>query len=173
MFFFSGFVLDPDRVELRGPDGVAIHLRPKTFELLRLLVANSHRLLTKQELLDAIWPGVHVGEDSLFQCIREIRSALGDDQRQTVKLVSGRGYHFAADVSTREDTPAIAAVNQPGAVSRFRLAGRRGGLLSAGLAILAILPAGRLPHLPRVDLLDDVYRVIGLDAEVANSAFAL
>ncbi|MCR6500154.1 winged helix-turn-helix domain-containing protein [Shinella sp. CPCC 101442] len=129
--------MDPDRVELRGPDGVAIHLRPKTFELLRLLVANSHRLLTKQELLDAIWPGVHVGEDSLFQCIREIRSALGDDQRQTVKLVSGRGYHFAADVSTREDTPAIAAVNQPGAVSRFRLAGRRGGLLSAGLAILA------------------------------------
>lgn len=137
MFFFSGFALDPDRVELRGPDGVSIHLRPKTFELLRLLVANSHRLLTKQELLDAVWPGVHVGEDSLFQCIREIRAALGDDQRQTVKLVSGRGYLFAADVSTCEDTSAIAAANQSGGVSRFRLSGRRGGLFFAGLAILA------------------------------------
>lgn len=141
MFFFLGFVLDPDRVELRGPDEGVIHLRPKTFELLRLLVSNSHRLLTKQELLDAVWPGVHVGEDSLFQCIREIRAALGDHQRQTVKLVSGRGYLFAADVSTGdpaacENAPAIATVEQPAAVSRFRLAGR-GMFFSAGLAGLA------------------------------------
>lgn len=50
--------------------------------------------------MKAAWPNVHVGEDSLFQCIREIRTALGDDQRQLVKLVSGRGYLFNTDVST-------------------------------------------------------------------------
>ena len=143
VFFFSGFALDPDRAELRNPDGFVIHLRPKTFELLRLLVTNSHRLLTKQELLDAVWPRVNVGEDSLFQCIREIRAALGDHQRQIVKLVSGRGYIFAGDVSSDiaavpKHAPAIAARNPPGTGSRFHAVWRRGVLLFAGLTIIAI-----------------------------------
>lgn len=99
MFGFAGFELDEHRLELRGPDGTAIKLRPKTFEMLRLFAANAGRVLSKQELMEAVWPNVHVGEDSLFQCIREIRTALGDDQRQLVRLVSGRGYLFAAQVS--------------------------------------------------------------------------
>lgn len=90
MFRFAGFELDPQR----APDGGAIRLRPKTFEMLRLFAANAGRVLRKQDLMEAVWPNVHVGEDSLFQCIREIRTALGDDQRQMVKLVSGRGYLF-------------------------------------------------------------------------------
>jgi len=100
VFGFAGFELDEQRLELRwGPDGTAIRLRPKTFEMLRLFAANAGRVLSKQELMEAVWPNVHVGEDSLFQCIREIRTALGDDRRQLVKLVSGRGYLFAAQVS--------------------------------------------------------------------------
>jgi Transcriptional regulatory protein, C terminal len=55
--------------------------------------------LSKQELMDAVWPNIHVGDDSLFQCIREIRTALGDDERQLIKLVSGQGYLFTAEVS--------------------------------------------------------------------------
>ncbi|MEH2564060.1 DNA-binding winged helix-turn-helix (wHTH) protein/TolB-like protein [Bradyrhizobium sp. AZCC 2289] len=102
MFGFAGFELDEQRLELRGPDGTAIKLRPKTFEMLRLFAANAGRVLSKQELMEAVWPNVHVGEDSLFQCIREIRTALGDDRRQLVKLVSGRGYLFAAQVSGAE-----------------------------------------------------------------------
>ncbi|MBX9828738.1 MAG: winged helix-turn-helix domain-containing protein [Xanthobacteraceae bacterium] len=99
MFRFAGFELDPLRVELRGPDGGAIKLRPKTFEMLRLFVANAGRVLSKQELMEAIWPNVHVGEDSLFQCIRELRAALRDDKRQLIRVVSGRGYRFDAEVS--------------------------------------------------------------------------
>ena len=102
MFRFAGFELDQERAELRGPDGAAIKLRPKTFEMLRLFAANAGRVLSKQELMEAVWPNVHVGEDSLFQCIREIRAALGDDQRQIIKLVSGRGYLFEAQVSAVE-----------------------------------------------------------------------
>ncbi len=98
MLRFAGFELDQQRAELRGPDGGAIKLRPKTFDMLRLFAANAGRVLSKQELMTAVWPDVHVGEDSLFQCIREIRTALGDDQRQIVKLVSGRGYLFEAEV---------------------------------------------------------------------------
>lgn len=110
MFRFAGFELDQQRAELRGPDGEAIKLRPKTFEMLRLFAADAGRVLSKQELMDAVWPNVHVGEDSLFQCIREIRSALGDDRRQLIKLVSGRGYVFDVEVSA---DPAAAATQIP------------------------------------------------------------
>ncbi len=99
VFRFAGFQLDPPRAELRGPDNGAIKLRPKTFEMLRLLAVNAGRVLDKRELLEAIWPNVNVGDDSLFQCIRELRAALDDDRRQMIKLVSGRGYMFAVDVS--------------------------------------------------------------------------
>lgn len=101
VFRFAGFELDPPRAELRGPGGEAIKLRPKTFEMLRLFANNAGRVVSKRELLDAIWPNVNVGDDSLFQCIRELRAALGDDQRQTIKVASRRGYMLAAEVSMR------------------------------------------------------------------------
>jgi DNA-binding winged helix-turn-helix (wHTH) protein/tetratricopeptide (TPR) repeat protein len=108
---FQGFELDRQRAELRGADGEAIKLRPKTLTMLSLFAANAGRVLSKQELMDAVWPNVHVGDDSLFQCIREIRTALGDERRQMVKLVSGLGYLFEAEVSVAE--PASAAAPAP------------------------------------------------------------
>lgn len=99
MFRFAGFELDRQRASLRGPGGETIRLRPKSFDMLQLFVANAGRVLSKQELIEAVWPNVHVGEDSLFQCIREIRAALGDERRQLIKLISGRGYLFEAEVS--------------------------------------------------------------------------
>ena len=99
MLRFSGFELDAERAELRRPDGETIKLRPKTLEILRLLTTNAGRVLSKQQLMEAVWPNVHVGEDSLFQCIREIRTALGDDRRQVVRVISGRGYLFEAQVT--------------------------------------------------------------------------
>ena len=121
MLRFSGFELDSERAELRAPDGETIRLRPKTLEILRLLAGNSGRVLSKQQLMEAVWPNVHVGEDSLFQCIREIRAALGDDKRQVVRVISGRGYLFQAQVTEAGVTevavpaaPEIAPVSQPG-----------------------------------------------------------
>lgn len=110
---FAGFELDIDRAELRVADGETIKLRPKTFALLHLFATNTNRLLSKQELMSTIWPNVHVGDDSLFQCIREIRTALGDKDRQIVKSVSGRGYLFEADVISTSREPA--ALEEPGA----------------------------------------------------------
>ncbi|MCP3382338.1 winged helix-turn-helix domain-containing protein [Bradyrhizobium sp. CCGUVB4N] len=98
MLRFAGFELDQQRAELCSADGVAIKLRPKTFEMLRLFATSGGRVLSKQELMEAVWPNVHVGEDSLFQCIRELRTALGDERRQLIKLASGGGYLLAAEV---------------------------------------------------------------------------
>ncbi len=103
---FAGLELDQQRAELRGADGVLIKLRPKTFEMLRLFATSGGRALSKQELMEAVWPNVHVGEDSLFQCIRELRTALGDEQRQLIKLASGAGYLLTAEV---EDAPDVTA----------------------------------------------------------------
>jgi DNA-binding winged helix-turn-helix (wHTH) protein/Flp pilus assembly protein TadD len=117
---FSGFELDSERAELRRPGGETVKLRPKTLEILRLLAGNSGRVLSKQQLMEAVWPNVHVGEDSLFQCIREIRTALGDDKRQVVRVISGRGYLFRAQMTEAGVTevaapaaPEIAPVSQP------------------------------------------------------------
>jgi DNA-binding winged helix-turn-helix (wHTH) protein/Flp pilus assembly protein TadD/TolB-like protein len=110
---FGSFELDLDRAELRMMGGEAIKLRPKTFALLEFFARNANRLLSKQELMAAIWPNVHVGEDSLFQCIREIRAALGDNDRQMVKSVSGRGYLFEAQVVSEDPAPSVAPDPQP------------------------------------------------------------
>ncbi|MDH2352442.1 winged helix-turn-helix domain-containing protein [Bradyrhizobium sp. SSUT18] len=98
MLRFAGFELDQQRAELRGADGTPIKLRPKTLEMLRLFAASGGRVLSKQELMEAVWPNVHVGEDSLFQCIRELRTALHDERRQLIKLASGGGYLLATEV---------------------------------------------------------------------------
>ncbi|MBB3610907.1 winged helix-turn-helix domain-containing protein [Rhizobium sp. BK602] len=141
MFLFSGFVLNPERAELRAPDGSMIRLRPKAFELLKLFAANSHRVLGKQDLMEVVWPGIHVGEDSLFQCIREIRTALGDRERQMIKLVSGRGYLFAVDVTNGQErekaAPLPQAGKQFGAWPHWRL--RAAVLASLGVLAVALL----------------------------------
>ena len=111
---FSGFELDSGRAELRRPDGGTIRLRPKTLEILRLLAGHAGHVLSKQQLMEAAWPNIHVGEDSLFQCIREIRTALGDDKRQIVRLVSGRGYLFEAKVTESGATEVAATLVPPG-----------------------------------------------------------
>lgn len=98
---FAGFQLDRARAELRRPDGEVLKLRAKTLGLLVLFATNPGRVLSKQELLDAIWPNTYASDDTLFQCIREIRTALGDECRQLVRLVSGRGYLFEAEVSVQ------------------------------------------------------------------------
>lgn len=115
VFRFDGFELDRQRAELRGPGGCVLKLRPKAFEMLQFLVTNAGRALTKQELMETIWPKVFVGEDSLFQCIREIRTVLGDDRRQMVKLATGGGYLFtpAVTIVAADQSPAPGARNQP------------------------------------------------------------
>lgn len=144
VYRFAGFELDEERAELRGPDGTPLRLRPKTFEMLRVFAAHPGRVLSKPRLMEAVWPNVHVGEDSLFQCVREIRAALGDEQRQMIKLVSGRGYLFMAEVAG--ETSPVAPVPGPAPakpwVPRSRIAGLVlvGGLLAVAALALAILP---------------------------------
>jgi adenylate cyclase len=81
------------------PQNREIEWRPKSFEVLRFPVENADRVVTKEELIRAVWPNVIVTDDVLAHCISEVRNALGDDQRSVVKTVPRRGYRFAAPVA--------------------------------------------------------------------------
>src|SRR5262249_45046686 len=114
---FDRFELDLGRGCLRI-GGQEIDLRPKTFDVMRYLAENAGRLVSKQELSAVVCPGVTVSEDSLVQCIRELRQKLGDNEHRTIKTVSRRGYLLDAKIvpppgslSSEKSEPAVALPN--------------------------------------------------------------
>lgn len=106
VFDFAGHKLDLATGRLLGPGG-EIALRPKSFDLLVYFLRNSGRVIAKGELLDAIWPDVTVTEDSLAQCVHEIREALGTSGPLLLRTVPRRGYLFVAgqEHAGNGDTP--------------------------------------------------------------------
>ena len=97
--FFPPFRLDSNNEQLwRGSR--EIHLRRKTFAVLRHLVERPGQLVTKAALLDAIWPDVSVSDSMPAHSVRELREALGDAAQtpRFIETVQGRGYRFIADV---------------------------------------------------------------------------
>src|SRR5258708_38975590 len=97
MLQFEGYTLDVARNSLRAADR-EVALRSKCFELLRYLVENPDRLVTKDELLKAVWPNVAVTDESLTHCVSEVRQAIGDSKQTIIATVPRRGYRFTAPV---------------------------------------------------------------------------
>src|SRR5271154_1703011 len=95
---FDRFTLDLIRGALRAHDGSELALRPKSFDLLRYMVINAGRLIDRDELMQAVWPGVFVTDESITQCVKDIRRALDDQTRRVLRTVPRRGYLL--DVST-------------------------------------------------------------------------
>src|SRR5215470_4995230 len=95
-YSFGEFILDLGRGSLmRGSE--ELKLRPKSFKALCYLVEHHGRLVSKDELIHLIWPDVAVTDDSLVQCLIDIRKVLGDSQHY-IKTAARRGYIFTADV---------------------------------------------------------------------------
>lgn len=128
---FDRFVLDVARgCCLR--DGTELHLRPKSFEVLVWLATNPGRVVSKEELLEAVWPDVCVTDDSVVQCITELRSTLDDQDQNIIRTVPRRGYRFDAVL-----TPVVAP--QP---RDSRDAAKR--LTTSAVAAAVLLVAGGL-----------------------------
>ena len=102
---FGEFVLDVDLRQLRGPSG-ELHLSPKAFDLLVLLVTSRSRVLSKIELQEQLWPGTFVIETNLANLIAEIREALNDDARNPrfIRTAHRVGYAFCGTVADEPDT---------------------------------------------------------------------
>lgn len=95
---FGDFVFDLDGGFLRR-DGQEIPLRPKAFEVLKCLVLKHGTLVSKSELVEAVWPDAAVTDNSLAQCLVEVRRAIDDDAQTLIRTVARRGYVFDAPVS--------------------------------------------------------------------------
>src|SRR5262245_58284041 len=96
---FGAFRLDPaERVLAR--DGERVSLTPKAFETLVLLVRHGGRVLTKDQLIQTLWPDSYVEENNLTQQISQLRHALGNgtDGRRYIETVPKLGYRFVPDV---------------------------------------------------------------------------
>jgi tetratricopeptide (TPR) repeat protein/DNA-binding winged helix-turn-helix (wHTH) protein len=93
----------PDLGGLRR-DGEEIYLRPKTFQTLLFLLDQRHRVVTKDEIAAEIWPDAAVTDDTIVQCIVEIRKLLGDDAKQAkyVRTFAKAGYRFVGAVDVVE-----------------------------------------------------------------------
>jgi len=120
LYRFGQFVLDPGRRTLSRADS-PISLTPKAFDVLLFLAQNPIRLVTKEELLQAVWGDTFVEEGNLTQYISHLRKALGDNSEDTrlIVTIARKGYQFTADVTVAEaaDTAIQAAVQVPTAES--------------------------------------------------------
>lgn len=105
----ADLTLDLRQEELRDATGARVDLRNRSFGVLRHLATNAGRIVSKDELLAANWPGVTVTEDSLTQCISEIRRVLGDSGRDLIRTVPRRGYTISS-----VERPIRAAVDSRG-----------------------------------------------------------
>jgi DNA-binding winged helix-turn-helix (wHTH) protein len=100
---FASCTLDTNARRLFRGAG-EVHLSPKAFELLKLLVETRPRALSKAELLEHVWPGVFVADASLAKVVTEIRQGIGDRARppRIVRTVHGYGYAFVAESEEEE-----------------------------------------------------------------------
>src|SRR5277367_5008530 len=106
------FVFSFEDVEVREREftvvraGEALPVEPKAFRVLLFLLRNPHKLISKDELLDAVWNETAVSENSLTRSVALLRRVLGDDKREPryIATVPTVGYRFLCDVQMKEET---------------------------------------------------------------------
>lgn len=105
VFVFSEFVLDAANNTLER-NGLEVPLRPKSLALLKYLVQRRGQTVSKRALAEAIWPVPPADLDqSIAQCVKDIRAVLGADSRRMLQTVPGAGYAFWGQVEKREVRP--------------------------------------------------------------------
>jgi len=101
---FGDTVFDEQAMTLRV-NGADVELARKPLELLSMLLNHAGEVVTKGEILDALWPDRDISEASLTNCVARLRAALSDENHTIVRTAHGFGYRFDASVSVREADP--------------------------------------------------------------------
>jgi DNA-binding winged helix-turn-helix (wHTH) protein/tetratricopeptide (TPR) repeat protein len=104
----GAFVLDRSRGVLLDEAGAVVPLRPKAWAMLNFLVAHAGQVVEREALLDAVWPDVTVTDDSVTQCVAELRRVLGENGPKWLRTVPRRGYVF--DVAVEAEAAASPGV---------------------------------------------------------------
>ena len=141
-FVFADHLLDIDRRELRR-DGERIALEPQVFDLLVYLVRNRERVVSKDDLLQAIWGGRIVSESTMTSCINAVRKAVGDsgEAQRLIRTVPRKGIRFVG-VVREEQKPAVSVDARPTEVK------------SVGRLSIVVLPFTNLSNDPEQESLE-------------------
>ena len=161
LFSFEDYCLDPGRRELkRGSEPVAIG--PKVFDLLLFLVQNRDQVVTRDDLLQAVWEGRIVSESTLTSHINAVRKAIGDTgkEQRLIRTIARKGIRFVGKIA-EEETPANALVTDSG------IAGERLG------PILTLPDSPSIAVLPFRNLSGDVEQDYFADGVVEDIITAL
>lgn len=128
-------------------EGAAERLEPKVMDLLFLLAGRPGKAFSKDDIMEALWPDVVVGDDSLARAVSRLRKALDDDPKTPVYIetLPKRGYRLIADVRPADDPHVATASAAPPAVSQRALPR---SAMAAGLAALAAVVALALAFWP-------------------------
>jgi DNA-binding winged helix-turn-helix (wHTH) protein/TolB-like protein len=182
-YHFDGFRVDLVRRQVYAADGAALALSSRAYDTLVNLIERRGEIVSKDDLMKAVWPRAVVEENNLSQAISSLRRALGDprDSPRYIATIAGRGYRFVADVtvdgaSEAERTPILAtpvesapatmsddASGAPrGVTRRWMLAGAAGGVATGAPRLLPrptkgpTQPTRSIAVLPFQPLLDTI-----------------
>lgn len=108
---FGPYVLERSQKRVLRADGTALDLSPRLFDALQLFVDSAGRLIEKDALMRALWPGLVVEENNLSQVVSSLRKTLGDDGHGSrfILTVPRRGFRFVAPVAALADADALSA----------------------------------------------------------------
>lgn len=101
MIQLGACAFDPTTQVLRAPDGKRVALRAQSLKVLECLIAANGAVMTKEQLVKTVWATVAVTDDSLVQCIGEIRIAIGDAKHEVLQTELRRGYRLAITAGER------------------------------------------------------------------------
>jgi DNA-binding winged helix-turn-helix (wHTH) protein/Tfp pilus assembly protein PilF len=180
---FGPFTLDAHERVLRR-EGKPVSLTPKSFDILLVLVQNSGRVLTKQEIIERVWPDTIVDESNLARQVSTLRKTLGRAAAQYVETIPWRGYHFNAAVRRAQNSLAVLPfLNENGNADADYLAdGVTEGLINrlslvSGLTVMSRNSAMRWKELDVEILLTGRIRFLNdhvmVSAELINTADSL
>lgn len=133
---FRGFVFLTKNKQLQTVDGKSIDLRSQSTEVLSMLAARPGEIVSKDALMQAVWADTFVTDDSLTQCIADIRRTLGDNEHLIVETLPKRGYRLNADPSEAADPHGTTGTER--AKARFS---QRGFILAAIVLVAAVIGA--------------------------------
>ena len=108
VFLFGDYSLDANRRELRL-SGEEIELQPRVFDLLVYLLTHRERAVGKDELQDAVWPGMVISDTAMTRAVMKARKAVGDDasKQEVIRTLHGHGYRFVASMRIAEVSDAV------------------------------------------------------------------
>ena len=105
----GAFECEPLSNTVKSPAGKVWTLKPKTMDLLVFLAENQGRVVSKDQIFEAVWTDTFVGDTVLWKCISELRQVLGEDPKnpQIIVTIPKRGYRLDLPQSSQEPEPSL------------------------------------------------------------------